>query len=84
MYNVFNNISNNDAEENILKDENEHIGDEDLGEDQYEKSHDLLIPKKKRKSKGNIGDQGNLKYDLNDFDDDVLLKHKKQRDLQFP
>ena len=73
----------NDAGGEVSKDENEHIGDEDIGEDQYEKTHDLLSPKKK-KSKGDIGDPGNLKYDLNDFDDDMLVRHKKQRDLQFP
>ena len=61
--------------------ENEHIGDEDLGEDQYEKTQDLLVPKKK---KTDLGDQGNLKYDLNDFDDDMLVRHKKQKDVQFP
>merc|ERR1712141_120858 len=61
--------------------ENEHIGDEDLGEDQYEKTQDLLVPKKK---KIDLGDQGNLKYDLNDFDDDMLVRHKKQKDVQFP
>ena len=61
--------------------ENEHIGDEDLGEDKYEKTQDLLVPKKK---KTDLGDQGNLKYDLNDFDDDMLVRHKKQKDVQFP
>ena len=55
--------------------------DEDLGEDQYEKTQDLLVPKKK---KTDLGDQGNLKYDLNDFDDDMLVRHKKQKDVQFP
>ena len=73
----------NDEGGEVSKDDNEHIGDEDLGEDQYEKSHDLLTPRKK-KSQGDIGDQGNLKYDLNDFDDDMLIRRKKQKDVQFP
>ena len=64
------------------KNENEHLGDEDLGEDQYEKAHDLLLPSKK-KSNANL-DLGNLKYDLNDFDDDMLARRKKQKDVQFP
>ena len=73
----------NDDEEEALKSKDEHIGDEDLGVDQYEKAHDSLDTKKK-KNKGDSGDQGNLKYDLNDFDDDMLPRHKKQKDLQFP
>ena len=71
-----------DGDENH-KTKDEHIGDEDLGVDQYEKTHDT-IDSKKKKNKGDLGDQGNLKYDLNDFDDDILTRHKKQKDLQFP
>ena len=76
--------SNENGEgEEAFKTNDDHIGDEDLGVDQYEKAHDTLDSKKK-KNKGDLGDQGNLKYDLNDFDDDILPRHKKQKDLQFP
>jgi hypothetical protein len=73
----------NDVGGEVLKNEDEHIGDEDLGEDQYDKTHDML-PSKKKKPKEDLGDIGNLKYDLNDFDDDMLSRHKKQKDVQFP
>ena len=76
-------INENKDEKEALKTKDEQIGDEDLGVDQYEKAHDSL-DKKIKKNRGEIGDQGNLKYDLNDFDDDILPRHKKQKDLQFP
>merc|ERR1712150_159355 len=73
-------FNENKDEKEALKTKDEQIGDEDLGVDQYEKAHDSL-DKKIKKNRGEIGDQGNLKYDLNDFDDDILPRHKKQKDL---
>ena len=83
-----------DVGEGVHKNENVHIVDEDLREeqykkvhdllreDQYEKAHDLLCSMEK-KTYTNL-DLGNFKYDLNDFDDNRLARHIKQKDVQFP